>query len=1192
MKHGFARALAAFALLALLPTAKAQAPSPSIRGVLHGSNYQLFSFRYNKPDVGDYIGASGTGQWRFGYRPDIPQAPGTFASTPTGWGPDGILGTSDDWPSVLMHPIYTGDPTPPTLPASDLRWARPTPYPINLAEWPSTSGGAYLNSISTATAVFPQESLSFSASQWGGFFGVLRGSAGTMVCNGFPWSAPGSDLAGINQLVPFDRNGAATDTFYIYDLGGRPGVPASVRVLDERGRLTYHLTAPPDPTGVIPDRARGRLALRRKSNSGQWHYGIANPVDLSEPDNTLILQGTWMIVGIEGSFLDTYGGPFKASDVGKSAGTFGQPMRFFPGILYNDWNFRNVLPPPPGTENPALMKLVTYEFLPAELKISRKYDFCGNKLCYTIRNTGDVEVRNLTVTDPDLLAPVVVPGPLAPGASVEVCGTAKGLADLSNVAVVTTSEYFIPRALDLQGQTGTWANGTIKAITSGTSFVNVPEDKPITTSASSAGSATVIDPCVRIAGKVYCDNGPKNGEFDAGEGINGVSVTLSGTDIENNPVSVNVLTSGDGDYVFDNLKPGNYKVTVDSNGYLTEPAQPTAPATSTTDTEIEVPAVTPGQSDYEPNNFRMCLPASIGDYVWEDKNGNGKQDNGEPGIGGVTVELYDCNDNLVDTTVTDSDGKYLFSGLEPGDYYVKFYAPSGYVFTQKDAGGDDEKDSDADTTTGKTICTTLTPGEEDRTWDAGLLRSAKVSGYVYCDENNNKVYDAGDTPLEDVVVKLTGTDAFGNAVSKTATTGGDGKYEFNDLLPGTYTIVVQSGAPSNATAFAPTSHNVTLASGDVVENKNFGYMCQGRGQIKGILWCDADGDGCVDSWEKRLAGVTVTLKDSNGNVVATTVTDSNGRYVFPNLKAGTYKVEVPDPANGYKLVSSSPRTVIVTDGSTKQANFAYRGGCIKGLVYCDENNNKQWDCGEEPLQGVKIVLKDANGNVVDTDYTDCNGKYTLGCCLPAGTYTVHAPSSVDGKPINTTNPITVTLAPGQKVYNVNFGYKCKTQNYITYTQGGWGSKPSGNNPGMLLKNNFSVVYPAGCVKIGGSKWLKFTSASAIQCFLPQGGTPDKLTASATNPTTSSAGVFAGQVLALQLNVDFSSAGILPAGLGGLILQSGPLQGKTVNYVLSVANSVLGGGSLPSGVSSISALNDIVTKINENFNGGANLGYLK
>lgn len=163
--------------------------------------------------------------------------------------------------------------------------------------------------------------------------------------------------------------------------------------------------------------------------------------------------------------------------------------------------------------------------------------------------------------------------------------------------------------------------------------------------------------------------------------------------------------------------------------------------------------------------------------------------------------------------------------------------------------------------------------------------------------------------------------------------------------------------------------------------------------------------------------------------------------------------------------------------------------------------------------------------------------------------------------------------------------------YTTYTQGGWGAAPRGNNPGMLLLNNFATVYPGGFVQIGGTKNLRFTSASGVENFLPQGGTAGALAISAVNPTTSAAGVFAGQVLALQLSVDFSIKGVKGAGLQLLKVASGPLAGKTVAEVLAYANAALGGDGLPAGIS-FATLNEVVDKINNNYdNGTVNLGYL-
>lgn len=391
--------------------------------------------------------------------------------------------------------------------------------------------------------------------------------------------------------------------------------------------------------------------------------------------------------------------------------------------------------------------------------------------------------------------------------------------------------------------------------------------------------------------------------------------------------------------------------------------------------------------------------ASIGDYVWEDLNGNGIQDAGETGIGGVTVKLYVCgSDTPLDDTTTDADGYYSFTGLVPGEYCVEFVAPGGYSFSPADQGGDDALDSDADPLTGKTACTTLDPGENDTTWDAGLYIPASIGDFV---------------------------------------------------------------------------------------------------------WFDLDSNGSYDVGEVGVAGVLVQLFDSNGNLAAWTTTDAYGYYLFDGLVAENYAVVVP------------------------ASNFQVGG----------------------PLHGYYQTY----------DY--------------------------DG---NLDNMTTYMLGYGEAFLDADFGYNAEPSepsNLSTFTQGGWGSPPKGQNPGMLLKTNFSTVYPSGCVTIGGGYKLTFTSAKAIEKFLPQGGKPGMLKCSATNPTSSAAGVFAGQVLALRLNVDFSDAGVTGSGLASVRLTSGPLAGYTIAQVLALAERVLGGDSaaLPSAGITLSALNDVVDGINNCYN---------
>jgi hypothetical protein len=115
--------------------------------------------------------------------------------------------------------------------------------------------------------------------------------------------------------------------------------------------------------------------------------------------------------------------------------------------------------------------------------------------------------------------------------------------------------------------------------------------------------------------------------------------------------------------------------------------------------------------------------SSIGDYVWEDENKNGIQDADENGMSDVKVKLHyyywESNTTVYDTAKTDSEGNYKFNNLPPGEFYLEFILPTGYRFTARDQT-DDENDSDAYVTTGKTIDIDISQDENDMTWDAGM----------------------------------------------------------------------------------------------------------------------------------------------------------------------------------------------------------------------------------------------------------------------------------------------------------------------------------------------------------------------------------------------------------------------------------------------------------------------------------------
>jgi hypothetical protein len=185
---------------------------------------------------------------------------------------------------------------------------------------------------------------------------------------------------------------------------------------------------------------------------------------------------------------------------------------------------------------------------------------------------------------------------------------------------------------------------------------------------------------------------------------------------------------------------------------------------------------------------------ALGNWVWEDANSDGIQTPGEQGIANVTVNLYVCAGGFVTSTKSLPDGIYQFDQLVPGDYVVEFILPQDYGFSPRHQGTDDTADSDADPATGWTICTVLDAGEEDLSWDAGMVQEGprfSLGGWVWDDLDRDGIQDAGEPGEMGVFVDLLadpGTGACHGSVLATEVSGPVGHYQFNSLDTGTYCL--------------------------------------------------------------------------------------------------------------------------------------------------------------------------------------------------------------------------------------------------------------------------------------------------------------------------------------------------------------------------------------------------------------------
>ncbi|MBO0948159.1 SdrD B-like domain-containing protein [Fibrella forsythiae] len=320
-----------------------------------------------------------------------------------------------------------------------------------------------------------------------------------------------------------------------------------------------------------------------------------------------------------------------------------------------------------------------------------------------------------------------------------------------------------------------------------------------TTATVSVSFVVCTVPPASLGDKVFADVN-RNGVYDAGDApIAGVTVTLisSGT-----VVAVTTTASsgtGIGCYSFTGLTPGvPYSVS------FTTPAGYTATTPlSSTDTTIDSNPIngisapvtlTAGENNPTIDAGYVLLPASLGDYVWFDTNGNGQQDPGESGVTSVTAVLCDAaSDSVISTTVTDGAGKYLFTELNPGSYIVKFTAPTGTTFTTPNSGTD-ATDSDVDSLTGTTGSTgvySLTAGEQNLTVDAGLIPLlGSLGDYVWKDINNNGVQDVGEPGTAGVTVQLYQVigGVIGSSPMATTVTSSSGLYGFTNLASGNYQV--------------------------------------------------------------------------------------------------------------------------------------------------------------------------------------------------------------------------------------------------------------------------------------------------------------------------------------------------------------------------------------------------------------------
>lgn len=345
-----------------------------------------------------------------------------------------------------------------------------------------------------------------------------------------------------------------------------------------------------------------------------------------------------------------------------------------------------------------------------------------------------------------------------------------------------------------------------------------------------------------LVGTSYQDNNA-NGVYDGNDTLlANVNLTLTGTDYKGRAVTLTAQTDSFGEYSFANVLPGTYSVKVTTPaGMLT--GQVKAGSLGGVVGADTVSNIKIGQDAYAENyDFGFVNPARVTGFVFHDQNNDGARQVGnsptvDPGVSAVTVTLtgQDINGNMVNlTTKTLADGSYEFNNLKPGTYRIQSTVPAGFLEGKASAGNANGAVIRSSAISGLS----LTAGQNATDYNFGLLKPTVISGVVANDLGANNRYDAGDPGLAGIVLSLTGTDAFGKAISLQTTTNAAGAYSFGTLSPGTYTLrlgaipagytapVVQNGSLGGTVA--GTAIGLALNQGQAGTGYNFLVQVVGR----------------------------------------------------------------------------------------------------------------------------------------------------------------------------------------------------------------------------------------------------------------------------------------------------------------------------------------------------------------------------
>ncbi len=416
--------------------------------------------------------------------------------------------------------------------------------------------------------------------------------------------------------------------------------------------------------------------------------------------------------------------------------------------------------------------------------------------------------------------------------------------------------------------------------------------------------------------------------------------------------ATNDATGTDGYYCFTDLPKGLYVVEFDlsgthTGGYTASYAFTTANAGSSgADSDAKYSRDGSGTvmyTDvielYEDDmtwDAGVTVYSALGGFVFDDQDYDNTQSVYIP-LPGTLVDLYTVGDDgstsaePIASTVVGEDGTYLFDRLEAGRYRLHFQYPEGYASVEAGVG-DSEHDSevayfDDDTLNGGfTDIIELPADTADLTHDAGAYLLSSIGDFVWVDANQNGLQDEGEAPVSGVIVTLQQRSGDGEwETVSTAVTDETGHYLFTGLRSSEiydveYRVVFNLSLLAILTT--PYQGEDTALDSNALSDYLLGlgyltdpvkpdygqsdltidagiYYVDDYGAVGDYVWYDVNQDGVQDADETGVEGITVILQyNAGGDVwdedawqtVATTITNSQGLYLFDGLPSGFYRV--------------------------------------------------------------------------------------------------------------------------------------------------------------------------------------------------------------------------------------------------------------------------------------------------------------